>query len=353
MSERVLVMGGTGYVGSRLVPRLAEESPALRVLVRDPERAQRFGWGSRVEVVTGDVLDATSVKAALTDVTVLVYLVHGMDGDDFAATDGQAAEVVGEAAAAHGVRRIVFLSGLVPDIEESGLSEHLASRLEVERILASHVPTVSIRAAVVLGSGSTSFEVIRQLAERLPVHAVPDWMNSAVQPVAVTDVVDAMAAAVAGAGEPRAYDLGGPDRLSYPDLLRTYCAVAGLARSQVPLPVVPTGVVAELAARFTDVSTNTVRSLVESLRHDMVCRDDDAVRDLLAGREPLELEVALHRALAEPDDAVPDSERDLLGPMSFDPDWASGGRERGTRTAAALADARDRVAETARSMIDG
>jgi uncharacterized protein YbjT (DUF2867 family) len=353
VSERVLVMGATGYVGSRLVPRLAEETPTLRVLVRDPERAQRFGWCPRVEMVTGDVLDATSVETALTDVTALVYLVHGMDGDDFAETDAKAAELVGAAAAAHGVRRIVFLSGLVPDIEETRLSEHLASRLEVERILASHVPTVTIRAAVVLGSGSASFEVIRQLAERLPVHTVPTWMSSTVQPVAVTDVVDALAAASAGAGEPRAYDLGGPDRLSYPDLLRTYCAVAGLARSQVPLPAVPTGVVAELAARFTDVSTNTVRSLVESLHHDMVCRDDDAVRDLLGGRKPLELEVALHRALVEPDDTVPDSERDLLGPMSYDPEWASGGRQRGSWTAAALADARDRAAETARSIIDG
>lgn len=345
-------MGGTGYVGSRLVPRLAEESSAVRVMVRDTERAERFGWDPRVEVVAGNVLDEQSVRSALADVAILVYLVHGMEGDDFAESDGRAAELVGAAASAHGVRRIVYLSGLVPDVEESRLSEHLASRLYVERTLASHVPTVTLRAAVVLGSGSASFEIIRQLAARLPLHTVPNWMDSAVQPVAVTDVVDALAAAVGGAGEPRAYDLGGPDRLSYPDLLRTYCAVAGLERSQVPLPAVPTEVVAELAARFTDLPTGTVRSLVESLRHDMVCRDDDAVRDLLGGREPLELELAIHRALADPGDVVPDDERDLLASMTYDPEWASGGRQRGS-WADAVAVVRERTALAARSVIEG
>lgn len=344
-------MGATGYVGSRLVPRLAEEVDRVRALVRDPDRAERFGWGDSVEVVAGDVLDQESVDAALEGVDTVVYLVHGMGGDDFAETDRRAAHQVGTAAAAVGVRRVVYLSGLVPDVTESELSEHLASRLEVERILQDHVPTVSLRAAVVLGSGSTSFEVIRQLAERLPLHTVPDWMDSQVQPVAVTDVVDAIVAAVHGAGDERAYDLGGPDRMSYPDLLRTYCAVAGLERAQLPLPAVPTGLVAELAARFSDLPTSTVRSLVESLRHDMVCRDDDAVRDLLDGREPLGLEPAVHRALDEPDDAVPDSERDLLGPMSFDPDWASGGTERGSWVGP-LADARERAALAARSVID-
>lgn len=193
--------------------------------------------------------------------------------------------------------------------------------------------------------------MIRQLAERLPLHTVPDWMDAEVQPIAVTDVVDAIVAAVQGAGDDRAYDIGGPDRMPYPDLLRTYCAVAGLERAQVPLPAVPTALVAELAARFSDLPTSTVRSLVESLRHDMVCGDDDAVRDLLDGRDLLEVETALHRALAVPDDSVPDPDRDPLGPMTYDPPWASGGRERGPWTAP-LAEARDRAALAARSVID-
>lgn len=344
-------MGATGYVGSRLVPRLVEAGLHVRAMVRDPGRAERFGWGRSVDMVPGDVLEQESVEDALDGIDILVYLVHGMGGDDFAETDRRAAEQVGAAAASVGVRRIVYLSGIVPDVDDAELSEHLASRLEVERILQDHVPTVALRAAVVLGSGSTSFEVIRQLAERLPVHTVPDWMDAEVQPIAVTDVVDAIVAAVQGAGDERAYDIGGPDRMPYPDLLRTYCAVAGLERAQVPLPGVPTGVVAELAARFSDLPTSTVRSLVESLRHDMVCGDDDAVHDLLEGRELLEVEAALHRALAVPEDSVPDRDRDPLGPMTFDPAWASGGTERGP-WAAPLAEARDRAALAARSVID-
>src|SRR6478735_11614325 len=195
----VLVTGATGYVGSRLIPRLLADGHTVRAAVTDLDKAADRWWADQVELVRMDVLEADTVDAALEGVDAVFYLIHGMGGEDFAIRDRASAETMAYACAMAGVRTIVYLSGLVPDVPEDELSEHIASRLEVERILtgaSSGIRTITLRAAIVTGSGSTSFEVVRQISERMPVQAIPAWMDSRVQPVAVVDVVEALTGAL-------------------------------------------------------------------------------------------------------------------------------------------------------------
>jgi uncharacterized protein YbjT (DUF2867 family) len=269
---RVLVLGATGYVGSRLVPHLAErghEVVAASRAVPDPER---FGWDDRVHATSCDVTDATAVATTIDDADAVVYLVHSLDRTDFGERDRVGAEVVAEAVAASGVERLVYLSGLVPEVPEADLSAHIASRLEVERILlAATAGAVAVRAGVVIGAGSTSFEIVRQVATLFLVQPVPTWMRSSVQPVAVSDVLRAVDAALAGELE-GAVDIGGPDVVAYPDLMRLCARETGLPRLRVPAPVAPEGLVGLATALATTAPFHTVTALIESLRHDMVCR---------------------------------------------------------------------------------
>ena len=324
---RVLVTGATGYVGGRLVPRLLDDGHEVRVTSRDGSPPEAW-WSERTEVVPLDVTDADQVDAAVAGRDAVVHLVHGMGGDDFAEADRAAARHIAAAVDRHGVGRIVYLSGIIPPVERSELSEHLASRLEVEEILtASSATTLTLRAAVVMGSGSTSFEIIRQVAERMPVHTVPDWMTSDVQPIAVVDVVEALVGALTAQVASRAYDVGGPDVLPYPDLLDRYCELAGLERPSVEIPLLPTALVGRLVASLTDVPTPTVEALVESLREDMVCGDDDFRADLLpAGYALMGLDEMVERSLAER--TADPAKADPMGPMPHDPHWASGGEDR-------------------------
>jgi uncharacterized protein YbjT (DUF2867 family) len=273
-----------------------------------------------------DVLQPVQVAAAVADVDAVFYLVHGLGGADFAAKDREGARILGEAAAAAGVGRIVYLSGLVPDVPEAQLSEHIGSRLEVERVLAdSGVPTITARAAIVIGSGSTSFEIVRQISERMPVQTVPRWMSAQVQPIAVVDAVEMLAGCLELSAESRTFDIGGPDRLPYAELLRVYASVAGIVRPQVSLPLVPAQLVGQVAGRMTGVPTVTVASLVESLHHDMICRDDTARSVLLPdGHRLLGVREAIERALTRPLAGTRVADRDPMGPLPGDPSWAGG-----------------------------
>jgi hypothetical protein len=186
---------------------------------------------------------------------------------------------------------------------------------------------VVLRAAVLLGSGSTSFEIIRQVSERMPVHTVPTWMDSTVQPIAVVDVLEALVGALDYDGPSRHFDVGGPDKLRYAALLDSYTSHAGLERPQVDVPLLPTALVGTLAGSLTDVPRPVVEALVESLHHDMVAADDDFADLLLPeGHRLVGLDEAFRRSLAPRASAPEDA--DPMGPLPQDPAWASGGDDR-------------------------
>jgi uncharacterized protein YbjT (DUF2867 family) len=323
---RVVVMGAGGYIGSRLVPGLLAEGHDVVATFTDVARASRFWWAERVEAIQMQVLDRGSVREAAAGADAIYYLIHGLAGGDFATEDRQGAYNAAHAAVRAGAQRIVYLGGLVPAVPDSELSPHLRSRLEVEGILTdSGVPTLALRAAMVVGSGSTSFEILRQLSERMPVQALPRWMRSQVEPVAVSDVVTALVGGLSAPANSRVYDLGSGDRLPYAALLRLYARVAELQRVQVSVPMLPTRLVSRLAPALTGAPSATVQTLVESLRHDMVCGSQEFLVDLMpTGHAMLPVAEAMERALALPDEDVPDRDRDIVGPLSSDAGWAGG-----------------------------
>lgn len=319
----VLIAGTTGYVGSRLVPVLLRAGHEVRAGTRSRDALAGYWWSDQVTPVDLDVNDAAVCREAVEGVDAVVYLVHGLSGDDFRDQDRQAAQNVADAVTAAGVGRIVYLSGLVPDVDEDELSEHIVSRLEVERVLTdTPATTITLRAAVLVGAASTSFEIVRQISDRLAVQPLPTWMDSEVQPIAVVDVLEALLGALTVAGPSRSYDVGGPERLGYGDLIRTYADVAGTRRLAVTVPGLPMKVVGKLAGHLTDVDGPTVESLVESLRHSMVCADDDFRSDLLPdGYAMVPLRAAIERALDDPEPSTPGAERDPMAPLPSDPDW--------------------------------
>ena len=314
---QILVLGATGYVGSRVVPALLEAGHQVVAASSSVPAPKRFAWGDCVDWVRCDVTDEEAVRLALTDVDAVLYLVHSLSSRLFEERDRRGAEVVRDAVAQSGVRRIVYLSGLVPDVPAEDLSRHIASRLEVEQVLgeaqSAERTVLSLRAGVVLGAGSTSFEVIRQLATLLLVQPVPSWLEHEVQPVAVSDVLRAMVEAFADDRLTGAVDIGGPDVLPYSRLLAECSRAAGLLRIRVPTVPVPAPLVSLGAAAMSAAPFWTVASLIESLRHDMVCREghtwvpQDGL-PLLGVREAMGL--ALGPAGSTPEAALPS-----------DPDW--------------------------------
>ncbi|MFI8189215.1 SDR family oxidoreductase [Streptomyces sp. NPDC085946] len=348
-APRCLVTGATGYIGGRLVPELLAAGHRVRCLARSPERLRDHPWAGEAEVVRGDVTDAPSVAAAMDGVDVAYYLVHALGtGRDFEETDRRAARIFARAAREAGVRRIVYLGGLTPaGVPERELSPHLRSRAEVGRILLdSGVPTTVLRAAIVIGSGSASFEMLRYLTERLPVMVTPSWVRTRIQPVAVRDVLRAL---VGSARMPddvnRAFDIGGPDVLTYREMMAGYAAVAGLPRRFiVPVPVLTPGLSSHWVGLVTPVPASIARPLTESLRHEVVCHEHDIARYVPdPPGHPIGFHEAVRQALRRVRDAevvtrwssasVPGAPSD---PLPTDPDWAGGSlytdhRERAVR----------------------
>ena len=315
---RVLVAGATGYIGSRLIPALLEHGHEVVATARDTDALASYAWGESVTTRHLDVEDTVSVHLAIRDVDAVVYLVHSMGAGEFVNRDREAAEYVVAACAYAGVGRIVYLAGIVPEGE---LSDHLRSRLEVEELLlAGPTPATVLRASMVIGAGSLSFEVLRRVSDRLPVSAVPLWMNRRIQPIAVSDVVALIAAALVGEPRNRHYDVGGDEVVSYAELLARYAKAAGVSRPHVPVLFAPTVLVGEAVAALTGVPRSTVKALVKSLSHDMVCAERDVRRELLPGRTYLGIDEAIERSLAGGRDATA-LDGDVQGEAESDPGW--------------------------------
>lgn len=274
---RILVTGATGYIGGRLVPRLTEAGHDVRVIVRRPERLRDIPWAGDVEVVEGDLTDAEAVDRAARDVDVVYYLVHSMGGrGDFADVEERIARNVATAARANGVRRIVYLGGLHPD--GAALSRHLRSRVRVgEILLASGVPTIVLQAGVIIGSGSTSFEMIRHLTEVLPYMPAPRWVRNFIQPIAVRDVLHYLIrAADAPPDVNRAFDIGGPDVLRYGQLMNGYAVEAGLRQRPIAaLPVLTPWLAGQWVNLVTPIPRRLAVPIIESLQFDCVMREHD------------------------------------------------------------------------------
>lgn len=300
---RCLVLGATGYIGTRLVERLLAEGHTVRCLVRDAQRVQASGWADRVEVIVGDVMDpadGAAVDRACAGIDALYYLVHGMDSPGFAGRDRSAAGQVAKCARANAVRRIVYLGGLQPTDGEPA-SQHLASRREVgEILLASGVPTVVLQAGVVLGSGSASFEMVRHLAESLPVLPTSARTDSLVQPIAIDDALHYLLGCLALPGKTnRTFDIGGPDVVSYRELSARYARAAGLTTHvTVPVPEAPPGWAGRAVEALTPVDRHLAAPLLDSMTRDLVCHEDDLVTAV--GPPPggsTSLDEALRRAI--------------------------------------------------------
>jgi uncharacterized protein YbjT (DUF2867 family) len=278
MRPRILLTGATGYIGGRLLKLLEAEGHPVRCLTRRPEFLQdRIATGS--EVVAGDVLDANSLQQAMNGVHAAYYLVHSMGAaHGFEETDRQAAERFGTAARSQGVQRIIYLGGLGDAVDK--LSPHLRSRQEVGEILRqSGVPVVEFRASIVLGSGSLSFEMIRALVERLPVMITPRWVTVSAQPIAIRDVLQYLRAGLdVPAGESHIYEIGGPDRVSYGELMREYARQRGLHRLAISVPVLTPRLSSLWLGLVTPLYARIGRKLIDSIRHPTIVQDDAALR---------------------------------------------------------------------------
>ncbi|MGW5237747.1 tryptophan-rich sensory protein [Monashia sp. NPDC004114] len=287
-NRTALVTGATGYIGGQLVPALLAAGWRVRVLTRRRDRLRGRAWASEVEVVEGDAGSSPDCERALRGVQVAYYLMHSMDGaGGFAARDRELAATFAHAAADACVSRIVYLSGLHPEGPLSELSDHLRSRVEVGRILLdSPVAAVVLQAGVVLGSGSASFDMLRHLTERLPAMVAPRWLDNRVQPIGVRDVVHYLVrSADLEPGINRAYDIGGPDVLTYREMMHRYARLAGLGpRLVVTVPVLTPRLAGLWVGLVTPLAAGLARPLVDSLIHDAVCGDDEF--DPVAGPPP-------------------------------------------------------------------
>ena len=343
----VAVTGVTGYVGGRLVPELLAAGHTVRALARTPRRVADRDWADQVELLEADAADLEGLRAALAGVDVAYYLIHSLGtGRRFESRDRRTALTFARAAREAGVGRIVYLGGLHPDVE--ALSPHLESRKEVgEILLASGVPTTVLRAAVILGSGSASFEMMRYLTERLPAMTTPRWVDNRIQPIAIRDVLRYLVGSATMPPEVnRAFDIGGPEVLTYRQMMQRYAAVAGLRRRViVGVGVLSPRLSSLWVSLVTPVPGPLARPLVESLVHEVVCKEHD-----IAGYVPdppeglLGFDDAVRLALTRIQEAdvvtrwssasVPGAPSD---PLPSDPDWAGGSLyrdERRTRVAA-------------------
>jgi len=275
-----LVTGATGYIGGRLIDRLLGEGRRVRALARNPDRVRLRG---SLEAAGGDVVTGKGLREALDGVETAYYLIHSMapaaDGAGFADLDRRAAENFADAAAAAGVERVVYLGGLLPPADAGRpLSQHLSSRLEVERILLDAAPrSTAFRASIVIGAGSSSFRLLVRLIERLRVLPFPAWHENRTAAIAEVDAIEYLARAPRvprAAG--KSLDIAGPDVLSYGTMIERIADALGVSRLPIPLPASQTPAASAVVAAVVGAPIELVRPLMQSLETDLLPRDDEA-----------------------------------------------------------------------------
>jgi uncharacterized protein YbjT (DUF2867 family) len=330
---RILVTGATGYIGGRLIPRLLAAGHEVSCLVRNPDKLADRHWKDDVTIHRGDLLDPATLGPAFESQERVYYLVHSMGrSDDFRSDEAVSASNFRRASEDAGVRHVVYLGGLG---SEASLSKHLASRQDVGRILAAGaVPVTEFRAATVIGSGSLSFEMLRHLTEVLPVMTTPRWVRTRCQPIAIADLLDILTRAEIPARS-RVVDIGGPDILTYAEMMQIYAAEAGLRRRVIiPVPVLSPGLSSLWIGLVTPLPASVARPLVSSLRNEVVVSDDgssevsgtsfrDAVRLAITDAAPPDLDsTEPHHPAME---------------QGSDPEWAGATRYVDRRTVASSA----------------
>ncbi len=295
----VLVTGATGYIGGRLVPTLLSGGYRVRVLVRDRRRVGARPWSSQVEIVIGDASDESALKVALEGVDSAFYLIHSMSrGTGFGELDLRIARSFGRAARACRVGHIIYLGGLGDS--DSDLSPHLRSRQQTARALrVEGVPVTEFRASVIIGAGSISFEMIRNLVERLPIMICPRWIYSRVQPIAVGDVLRYLVAALDSVNcRGRTIEIGGGSVTNYRDLMLTYARTRGLRRSLLPVPVLTPRLSSYWIHWVTPVHASIARPLVEGLRNDSIVKENCA-RALFPEIAPMDHTAAIEGVIGD------------------------------------------------------
>ena len=302
-NKNCLVTGVTGYIGGRLVPRLLDEGYNVRVLSRDADRLQGRRWIDSVEVVEADVLKPETLPAALKDIDVAYYLIHSMSGnsnENFHQRDVRAAQNFGQAAKNNNVDRIIYLGGLGnPDDE---LSEHLYSRQQTGKILRdSGVPVTEFRAAIVVGSGSKSFEMVRYLTERVPIMICPSWVYSKVQPIAIRNVLQYLVSTIEKPEtKNEIIEIGGSSVITYADMMRIYAKIQGLKRILIPVPVLSPALSSHWVHWMTPVPSSLARPLIEGLKNDVIVQSDKA-KKLFPDIDPFSYQKAVELAIARID----------------------------------------------------
>ncbi len=323
----IAIAGATGYIGGRLAPRLIADGYKVRCLVRSAEKLSGRDWAASpsLEVRQVDLADAAPLAKNLAGCDAAFYLVHSMTsaGKEYAEQDRLLALQFAVAAKEAGVNRIIYLGGL----GETGahLSEHLSSRREVETALGSTgVPVTVFRAAMIIGSGSASFEILRYLVERLPIMITPKWVSTLCQPIAIRNVIGYLAGALS---VPETiggvFDIGGPEALCYRDIMRIMAEELGLRRRWIiPLPVLTPRLSSYWIHLITPLSHQIAKPLAEGLRNPVVCRED-RIRKLIP-QESLNVREAIQAALAKMAEHRVETNWSMAGTIPGDPDWAGG-----------------------------